>query len=63
MAATTLTPDTPLPTDVPTLHGIIRQLLIKNQQLEARLAELTAKLDAALKHRFGRRSERRRGQR
>jgi transposase len=59
MDAATLTPDSPLPTDVPTLHGIIRQLLIKNQQLEARIAELTAKLDAALKHRFGRRSERR----
>lgn len=59
MDAATLAPDAPLPTDVPTLHGIIRQLLVKNQQLEARVAELEAKLDAALKHRFGRRSERR----
>jgi transposase len=59
MDATTLTVDTPLPTDVPTLHGIIRQLLARNQELENRIAELTAKLDAALKHRFGRRSERR----
>src|SRR4051812_14185563 len=59
MDAATPTIDAPLPTDVPTLHGIIRQLLVKNQQLEARVAELEAKLDAALKHRFGRRSERR----
>ena len=59
MDAATLAVDAPLPTDVPTLQGIIRQLLVKNQQLEARVAELEAKLDAALKHRFGRRSERR----
>lgn len=51
--------DAPLPTDVPTLQAMVRELLAKNQQLEARIAELTAKLDAALKHRFGRRSERR----
>jgi len=38
---------------------MVRELLAKNQQLEARVAELTARLDAALKHRFGRRSERR----
>jgi transposase len=38
---------------------MVRELLARNQQLEARIAELTAKLDAALKHRFGRRSERR----
>jgi transposase len=56
-----LTPPTeiPLPTDVPTLQAMVRELLVKNQQLEARIVELTAKLDAALKHRFGRRSERR----
>lgn len=70
MDATTLTVDSPLPTDVPTLHGIIQQLLVKSQELErqflariekleAENAELKAKLDAALKHRFGRRSERR----
>ena len=70
MDASTLTVDSPLPTDVPTLHGIIRQLLVKSQELErqflariekleAENAELKAKLDAALKHRFGRRSERR----
>lgn len=51
--------DAPLPTDVPTLQAMVRELLAKNQQLEARIAELEAKLDAALKHRFGRRSERR----
>src|SRR3954451_22781297 len=51
--------DPPLPTDVPTLQAMVRELLARNQQLEARVAELTAKLDAALKHRFGRRSERR----
>lgn len=52
-------PAAPLPTDVPTLQAMVRELLARNQQLEARIAELTAKLDAALKHRFGRRSERR----
>jgi transposase len=59
MDATALAVDAPLPTDVPTLQALVRELLVKNQQLEARIAELTAKLDAALKHRFGRRSERR----
>lgn len=51
--------DALLPTDVPTLQAMVRELLAKNQQLEAQLAELRTKLDAALKHRFGRRSERR----
>ena len=59
MDATTPAADAPLPTDVPTLQALVRELLAKNQQLEARIADLTAKLDAALKHRFGRRSERR----
>jgi transposase len=59
MAAATPAAGAPLPTDVPTLQAMVRELLAKNQQLEARIAELTAKLDAALKHRFGRRSERR----
>ncbi|VTT98811.1 TnpC protein OS=Planctomyces maris DSM 8797 GN=PM8797T_10669 PE=4 SV=1: zf-IS66: DDE_Tnp_IS66 [Gemmataceae bacterium] len=59
MDITALTVDTPLPTDVPTLQAMVRELLVKNRQLEARIAELEAKLDAALKHRFGRRSERR----
>jgi transposase len=52
-------PTAPLPTDVPTLQAMVRELLARNRQLEARAADLTARLDAALKHRFGRRSERR----
>lgn len=51
MDATTLTPDSPLPDDVPTLQAMVRQLL-------AEVARLRGQLDAALKHRFGRRSER-----
>jgi transposase len=52
MDATSLTPDSPLPDDVPTLQALVRQLL-------AEVARLRGQLDAALKHRFGRRSERR----
>ena len=52
MDATTLTADSPLPDDVPTLQAMVRQLL-------AEVARLRGQLDAALKHRFGRRSERR----
>lgn len=62
-----------MPTDVPTLHGMVRHLTARNRFLEARVVELEAtvarleatvaelqgKLDALLKHRFGRRSERR----
>jgi transposase len=59
MDATTLTPDTPLPTDVATLQAMVRELLTELQKLRAENAELKTKLDAALKHRFGRRSERR----
>lgn len=59
MDAATPVTDPPLPTDVPTLQAMVRELLVRNRQLEARVDELTAKLDAALKHRFGRRSERR----
>jgi transposase len=66
MDATTLTPDAVLPDDVPTLQAMIRQLLGEMAhargeiaRLRAENAELKAKLDAALKHRFGRRSERR----
>ncbi len=51
MDAIPLAPDAPLPDDVPTLHALVRRLL-------AEVAELRGKLDAALKHRFGRRSER-----
>lgn len=56
----------PLPDDVPTLQAMVRQLLGENAQLRAEvtqlraeIAQLQAKLDEALKHRFGRRSERR----
>ena len=51
--------DAPLPTDVPTLHAMVRDLLAELARLRAENAELKTKLDAALKHRFGRRSERR----
>jgi len=60
MDATTLTPDSPLPDDVPTLHALIRQLLTELARLRAENAELKEKLDRALKHRFGQRSERQR---
>ena len=53
MDATALTADSPLPDDVPSLQALVRQLL-------AEVARLRGQLDAALKHRFGRRSERRR---
>ncbi|QJW98649.1 IS66 family transposase [Frigoriglobus tundricola] len=59
MGATTLAPDAPLPTDAPTLRAMGRELLTELQKLRAESAELKTKLDAALKHRFGRRSERR----
>jgi transposase len=59
MDATTLAPDAPLPDDVPTLQAMVRELLAALQKLRAENAELKTKLDAALKHRFGRRSERR----
>ncbi len=63
MDASTLTPDSPLPDDVPTLQALLRQTLTEMAQLRAEIAELRQKLDAALKHRFGQRSERRRPQR
>ena len=58
MDASSLTPDAPLPDDVPTLQALLRQLLAEVARLRAENAELRGKLDAALKHRFGRRSER-----
>jgi transposase len=58
MDATTLTPDSPLPDDVPTLHALVRQLLTENVRLRAEVAELRGKLDTMLRHRFGQRSER-----
>jgi transposase/uncharacterized coiled-coil protein SlyX len=73
MDATPLPDDPPLPTDVPTLQGMVRDLTARNRflerrvveleatvaRLEATVAELQGKLDALLKQRFGRRSERR----
>ena len=58
MDASTFTPDMPLPDDVPTLHALLRQVLTELARQRAENAELRGKLDAALKHRFGRRSER-----
>jgi transposase len=55
----TLTADIPLPDDVPTLHAWMRQLLALITQQRNEIAELRAKVDAALRHRFGKRSERR----
>jgi transposase len=52
-------PDAPLPDDVPTLQALVRELLAECVRLRAENAELRTRLDAALKHRFGRRSERR----
>src|SRR5262245_32852869 len=58
MDVSCLTPDAPLPDDVPTLQALLRQVLAELARLRAENAELRGKLDAALKHRFGRRSER-----
>lgn len=52
--------DTPLPDDVATLQRMVRELLAEVARLRAANAELRGKLDQALKHRFGRRSERQR---
>jgi transposase len=59
MDAFSLDPDGPLPDDVPTLHSLLRQVLRELARLRTENTELRTKLDAALKHRFGRRSERR----
>src|SRR6516162_6580991 len=59
MDASSLVPDAPLPEDVASLQTLVRQLLAEVVKLRAENAELKGKLDAALKHRFGRRSERR----
>jgi transposase len=64
--------DPPLPTDVPTLQGMVRGLRAENaelrtrvaglettvQELRTELAALKAQLERARTHRFGRRSER-----
>jgi transposase len=71
MDATKLSPDAPLPDDVATLQNMVRQLRdeaaslrAENAQLRAEvgrlraeLAELRDRLDAATRHRFGNRSE------
>ena len=59
MDALAVAPDGPLPDDVPALQALLRQALAELVRLRAENAELRGKLDAALKHRFGRRSERR----
>jgi transposase len=59
MDASSLPPDAPLPDDVATLHKMVRELLAEVARLRAENAALQGKLDQALKHRFGRRSERR----
>jgi transposase len=59
MDAPALPPDAPLPDDVTTLQQMVRDLLAEVARLRAENAELKGKLDQALKHRFGRRSERR----
>jgi transposase len=57
MDVPSLTPDATLPDDVPTLQAVLRQALAEVARLRAENAELRGKLEAALKHRFGRRSE------
>jgi transposase len=52
-------PAAPLPDDVPTLQALLRTALAELARLRAENTELRGKLDAALKHHFGRRSERR----
>jgi transposase len=62
MEALPLAADAPLPDDVPTLQALLRAALAELAQLRADHAALQAKFDQALKHRFGRRSERQRPQ-
>jgi hypothetical protein len=59
MDAFTLDPAAPLPDEVPTLQALLRTVLAELARVRAENAELRGKLEAALKHRFGRRSERR----
>ena len=59
MDVTELQPDAPLPDDTASLQALVRQLLAEVVRLRAENAELRGKLDQALKHRFGKRSERR----
>ena len=57
MDASSLTTDGPLPDDAPTLQALLRQGSPNWPGCVAENAELKAKLDQALKHRFGRRSD------
>jgi transposase len=50
----------PLPNDVAALQQMVRELLAEVARLRAENAAQKARLDQALKHRFGRRSERQR---
>ncbi len=59
MDASSLSPEVALPDDVGTLQALVRELLAEVARLRAANAALQGKLDQALKHRFGRRSERR----
>jgi transposase len=52
--------DAPLPDDVATLQAMVRDLLAEVARLRADNAALHTRLDSALKHRFGRRSEKQR---
>lgn len=58
MDASLLTPDSLPPDDAPTLQALVRQLVAELTRLRADHADVLGKLDAALKHRWGRRSER-----
>src|SRR5262245_7824862 len=58
MDALSLPAAAPRPDDVATLQALVRQLLAEVARLRTENAELRGKLDQALKHRFGRRSER-----
>jgi transposase len=60
MDASSFSPDAPLSDDVATLQKMVRELLAELARLRAENAALQGKLDQALKHRFGRRSERQR---
>jgi transposase len=59
MDASAVDPAMPLPDDVPSLQALLRTVLAELAQLRAENAVLRGQLAAALKHRFGRRSERR----
>src|SRR5262249_41630395 len=62
MDALSLPPDAPLPDDVTTLQEMVRRLLAEVARLRVGNAQLQRRPGEALKHRFGRRSERQRPQ-